>query len=62
VTAHSSTLGDLKAMRKRQSCHKLVNGNWNVTSLTGKEHKRFEEAERYFLDAVGILSIVVLTL
>jgi len=29
----------LQATRNQQSCHKLVIGNWNITSLTGKEHE-----------------------
>jgi len=34
-------------MCKQQSCHKLVVGNWNITSLIGKEHELVEEAKRY---------------
>jgi len=52
----ASVLGDLKDTRKRQSCHKLVIGNWNITSLTGKEHELVEEAKRYSPDVVGISS------
>jgi len=45
-TAQSaSTPGHLKATGNRQSFHKLVIGNWNVTSLTGKEHEPLEEAK-----------------
>ena len=32
----SFTLGDLKPTHPRQFRHKLVVGNWNITSLTGK--------------------------
>jgi len=56
-TAQSaSTLGDLEATRKRQSCHKLVSGNWKITSLTGKYHKLVEEAKRCSMDVLGISS------
>jgi len=34
-----------------------VIGNWNTTSLTGKEHELVQEAKRYSLDVVGISSI-----
>jgi len=45
-TAQSaSTPGHLKATGNRQSFHKLVIGNWNITSLTGKEHEPLEEAK-----------------
>jgi len=37
-TAQSpSTLGDLKATRKRQSRYKLLIGNWNILSLRGRK-------------------------
>jgi len=49
----ASTLGDLRATRKRQSRHKLVIGNLHITSLKGKEHELIEEAKRYSLDAVA---------
>ena len=58
-TAESaSVLGDLKATRKMLSCHKLVIGNWNITSLTRKDHELVEETKRYFLilDVAGIFS------
>jgi len=53
----ASTLGDLRATRKRQcrhKLHKLVIGNWNITPLMGKEHELVEEAKQYYLDVVGI--------
>ena len=46
--------GSLEAARKRQSCHKLVIGNWNITSLTRKEHDLVEQAKGYSLDVVCI--------
>jgi len=42
-----SSLGELKATRKRQSCHKLAIGNWSITSLTGNEHKLVDKAIQY---------------
>ena len=39
----------LKTTCERQSWHKLVIGNWNITSPTGKEHELVEEAKQYFL-------------
>ena len=45
----SFALDDLKATRKRQSCHQLVTEDWNITLLTGKEHELVEEVKRYFL-------------
>ena len=50
------TLDDLKTTRKGQSYHKLMIGNGNITSLTGKEHELVEEAKRHFPDVVGISS------
>ena len=45
-TAESAfILRDLKVTRKRQYCHKLVIGNWNISLLTGKEHELVEEAK-----------------
>jgi len=35
----ASALGDSKATRERQSCHRLVTGTWKHASLTGKEHR-----------------------
>jgi len=52
----ASTLVDMKDTRKRQSCHKLAIGNWNFTSLTGKEYALAEEAKLYFFDVVVISS------
>ena len=40
-----SILGDLKGSRKRQSCQKLVTGDWNASSLTGKEIELVEESK-----------------
>ena len=46
----------------KQSCHKLVLGKRNITSLR-TEHELVEEAKRYSLDVVGISSsVVVLTM
>jgi len=45
-----------RVTRHRQSRHKLVTGNWNITSLTGKEHKPVEEAKQYSLNVVRISS------
>ena len=42
----ATTVGDLNAMRKRQSHHKRIIGNWNIASLVGKEKELFEEANR----------------
>jgi len=56
-TAQSAaTLGDLTATRKRKSWHKLVILNWNITSLTEKEHELVEKAKRRSLDVAGISS------
>jgi len=44
----------LKVTSKRLSCHELVTGNWNIVSLTEKQHELVEEAKRYFLDVVDI--------
>ena len=41
-----TAVGDLNAMRKRQSHHKRIIGNWNIASLVGKEKELFEEANR----------------
>ena len=46
----------LKAIRKRQSSHTLVVGNWDITSLTRKKHELVEEAKRYSLDVDCISS------
>ena len=60
----SFALDDLKATRKRQSYHQLVIEDWNVTSLTGKEHELVEEVKRYFLVWLASLrlSVVAITL
>jgi len=50
------TLEDLKATRKRQSRHKLVIRNWNITSFTGKEHELMEKVKLCSPDVVGIPS------
>jgi len=42
---NASNLGDLKDTHKRQSCCKVVIGNWNIAPLTGKEHELVEEAK-----------------
>ena len=46
----------LKHTRKWQSRHKLAFGNWNSTSLAGKEYELVEEAKPYSPDVVGISS------
>jgi len=62
---HSSfTLGDLKVRRKRQSRHKLVIGNWNITSLTGNStnwSRKPNDIPRMLLASLR-LSVVILTL
>jgi len=56
-TAQSaSTLGDLRATHKRQFRHKLGIGNWNISSLRGKEYELVDEVKRYSLDVVGVAS------
>ena len=52
----TSTLWDCKAKRKRQSRHKLVIGNYNITSLRGKENELIEEAKLCSRDVAGIPS------
>jgi len=49
-----SSLGVLKKTRKRHSRYELVAGNWNITSMTGKEHELLEEVKRYSLDVVDV--------
>jgi len=53
TTESASTLGDFKPTRKQQSCHKIMVGNWNIASLTGKEHELVEEAKRSFWETIG---------
>jgi len=65
MTAQSaSTLGDLSATRKRQSRHKLIIGNWNITSLRGKSTNwsRKPNDIPWMLLASFWQSVVVLTL
>jgi len=50
-TAQRASLGDLKATRKHQFCHKLVIGNWNINDW---KLELAEEAKRYSPDVVGI--------
>jgi len=38
-----STPGGLEAAREQQSCHKLVIGNWNITSLKREEHEQVDD-------------------
>ena len=40
----------------RVNHHKLLFGNWNVFTLTGKEIELVDEAKRYHLDVVGVSS------
>ena len=35
------------------NCRDRTNGNWNVSSLTGKEQELVCEAQQYRLDVVG---------
>jgi len=58
VAQSASAVGFLKATLKRQSRHKLVIGNWSITSLIEKEHELVEEAKWYSLGVllVGISS------
>ena len=46
-----------KCTRVRPSCRDLAIGNWNVSSLTGKEQELVCEAQQYRLGIVGISSI-----
>jgi len=41
---------------RRQFRHKLVSGNFNITSLTGKKHWLVMKARRFILEVDGILS------
>jgi len=50
----ASTLGDLKATRKRQSYHQLTTVKWNITSPT--VNVLVEDAKRHSLDVVDISS------
>ena len=45
-----------KCTRVGPNCRYLAIGNWNVSSLTGKEQKLVCEAQQYRLDVVGISS------
>jgi len=49
--------GILERLVKWQKFHKLVIGNWKITSFTGKEHEVVEDAKLYFLDVVSILLV-----
>ena len=64
VLLYSVLMGDLKVTRKRQFYHKLVIGNWSITSLTRKEHKLVEKPNDapWMLLAFLRLSGVALTL
>ena len=54
-TAQSaSTMGDLRATHKRQFRHRVMSGNWNISSLRGKEHELVEKVKLYSPDVVGI--------
>jgi len=58
----ASTLGYLKITRKRH-CHKLVIGNWNITSLTESVYwSRKSNDIPWVLVASFQLNVVVLTL
>ena len=45
-----------KCTRVGPNCRDLAIGNWNVSSLTGKEQKLVCEPQQYRLDIVGISS------
>ena len=45
-----------KATHKRQFCHKLVIGNFNITSLTGKKHWHVKKARRFTFQVDDTLS------
>jgi len=45
----ASTLEHLTASCQQQSCHELGIRNWNITSITGKEHELVEEGKRMLL-------------
>ena len=40
----------------RKNYHRLLHGNWNALTLTGKELKSVEKAKKYHLDIVGVSS------
>ena len=45
-----------KYIRVRPNCQDLAIRKWNVSSLTGKEHKLVSKAQQYLLDIVGTSS------
>ena len=45
-----------KCTRVGPNCRDLAIGNWNASSLTGKEQELVSEAQQYRLDVVGISS------
>ena len=45
-----------KCTRVAPNCRDLAIGNWNVSSLTGKEQELICEAQQYRLDIEGISS------
>ena len=45
-----------KCTRVRPNCQDLAIRKWNVSSLTGKEHKLVSKAQQYLLDIVGTSS------
>ena len=57
----ASTVGDLKPTRKRQSCHELLIGNWNIISLTGKGLVEEAKDIPWMLLPFLLLSVVALT-
>ena len=55
-TAQSNrTQGYVALFRKNH--HRLLLGNWNVLTLTGKELEFVEEEKKYHLDIIGVFSI-----
>ena len=40
----------------RKNYNRLLLGNWNVLTLTGKELELVDEARKYHLDVVGVSS------
>ena len=54
--AQSNRTQDNVAHSRQNHHNRLLFGNWNVFTLTGKEMELVDEAKRYHLDIVGISS------
>lgn len=52
-------LGDLNATHKGQSCQKLVIGNWNINSHTGKEHDWSRKPQQFDISSTMRLGCTV---